>query len=161
MKKNKLHNIEESGFKVPDGYFDTLEDNIMSELKLKELTNSSGFKAPNNYFDTLEDVIINNISKETEPKVIQLFSKKRLIYFSGIAATILLLLTLNFNTKTEEELDYQTVENYILDENISSYEIASLLDENDLAEELFIENGIDEDVIEDYILNNLDVEDLY
>ncbi|WP_299556189.1 hypothetical protein [Seonamhaeicola sp.] len=164
MNKNKLDHIKESGFKVPKGYFDSLEDHIMSELKLKELTNStSGFKTPDTYFDALEDTILNKVSEERETKVIRLFSRKTMVYASGIAAAVLLLFGLLFfeSKPSFDDLDNETVENYILNENIDSYEIASLLNEEDLIEENFVEFTIDEDVVEDYIFDNLDVEDLY
>ncbi|WP_282135622.1 hypothetical protein [Seonamhaeicola maritimus] len=161
MKKNKLHNIKESGFNVPNGYFDSLEDNIMSELKLKEFSKNSGFKTPDNYFDALEDTILNKVSQNKETKVIKLFNRRTIVYASSIAAAVLLLFSLSIFSNQDEELDYETVENYILNENFDSYEIASLLDEEDLSEENFIEFNIEDEAVEDYIFDNLDVEDLY
>ena len=162
MNKNKLHNIKENGFKVPEGYFDSLEGNIMSELKLKEQVNTSGFSTPHNYFEALEDHILDQVSEEKDIKVIKLFSRKGIVYASAIAAAVLLLFNLSIFGKSEEwVIDNETVENYILDENIDSYEIASLLNEEDLLEDNFIEFNIEENTIENYILDNLNVEDLY
>ncbi|TWO31960.1 hypothetical protein E1J38_011305 [Seonamhaeicola sediminis] len=163
MKKNKLHNIKNSGFKAPNQYFDTLEDHIINELKLKERSHTSGFKAPDNYFDSLEETILNKVSRESKPKVFELFSNKTIVYASSIAAAVLLLISLSlFDSKISfDDLDNETVENYLLYENIDSYEIASFLNEEDLKEENFVEFNIDEEVVEDYIFDNLDVEDLY
>ncbi len=161
MKKNKLHNNIKSGFKTPEGYFDSLEEHIMSELKLKELSNSSGFKTPDNYFSNLEDTITSQVSKK-ETKVIKLFTKKRLIYISGIAAAILLLFNVSIFNKIEEwPTDFQTVETYILEEDINYYDIATLLDEDELIEDNFIDYTIKEETVEDYIIDNLNVDDLY
>ncbi|TYA92267.1 hypothetical protein [Seonamhaeicola marinus] len=159
MKKDKLHTIKESGFKAPKDYFDSLEDSVMNQIKLKSTASNSGFEVPDNYFENLEQEIISK-TRKTEPKVIKLFSKKNLVYVSSIAAAIVLLFTLNISN-TKEELDYKTVENYILDEEISSYDIASLLEEEDLTEDNFIEYTIEEETVEDYIIDNLSVEDLY
>ncbi|MDO5969715.1 hypothetical protein Q4Q35_07835 [Flavivirga aquimarina] len=162
MKQNKLHNIKETGFKVPDGYFNQLEDVILSDIKLKKMSSDSGFKLPKDYFDTLEDTIINKVSAKKSTKVIPLFKKRTLIYISSVAAAVLLLFNLSIFEKelTFDSLDIETVENYIIDENIGSYEIAALLPEEDLLEENFIEYNVETETVETYILNNLDIEDI-
>lgn len=164
MKNKNLHNIKTNGFRVPKDYFDSVENNIISDLKLKELNNNfSGFNLPTHYFDTLENNILNKISEEKTPKVIRLFTKKSIIYISGIAAAILLMFNLSiFDRKlTLDSFDSETVEDYILNENIESYEIAELLSEEDFLGDHFIEYNIDEQTVETYILDNLDIEDLY
>lgn len=162
MKKNRIHNINKTGFKTPKDYFNNLEDVILSEIKLHETFTESGFTAPKDYFDTLEERIINKVSKKETTKVIPLFSKRNIVYISSIAAAILLLFNLNiFNNEiTIDNIDTQTVENYILDENIGTYEIASVLTDDYLLEESFIEFKVDDDAIETYILNDLDIENL-
>ncbi|WP_248723902.1 hypothetical protein [Seonamhaeicola sp. ML3] len=160
MKKDKLHNLKDNGFKVPEGYFNGLEDQIISELKLKDITKEPGFKIPGTYFDTLEDTIVSK-TKHKETKVVKLFSKKVVLYASSIAAAILLLFNLSIFEKENIEPDYASLENYLLNEDISAYEIASFLEEEDLTEENFVEFNIDKDAVEDYIFENLDVEDLY
>ena len=162
MNKEKLHNIKENGFKVPEGYFDSLEDNIMSELKLKDQVNTSGYTTPDNYFEALEDSILDKVSEEKDTKVINIFSRRNIIYASAVAAAIVLLFNLSIFGESEEwDIDNETVENYILDEGITSYEIASLLDEEELTEEDFIDYTDEENYIEDYIIDDLNVEDLY
>ncbi|WP_303316022.1 hypothetical protein Q4Q34_13210 [Flavivirga abyssicola] len=163
MKQNKLHNIKGTGFKVPDDYFNTLEDVILSDIKLNKMSKDSGFKLPEDYFNNLEDTIIDKVSTKPPAKVIPLFRKKTIIYLSGIAAAILLLFNLSFPEEKPafDSLDFETVENYIMNENIGSYEIATLLSEKDLLEEHFIEyKEGDEDTIENYILDNLDIDDI-
>ncbi|NMH86692.1 hypothetical protein [Flavivirga algicola] len=162
MKQNKLHNIKKTGFKVPKDYFDTLEDALLSDIKLKEASNDSGFKLPEGYFDTLEDKVMEKVSTKPPVKVVPLFRKRSIIYISGIAAAALLLFNLSiFKSKpTFDSLDFETVENYILNENIGSYEIATLLPEEDLLEENFIEYKVEEESVKTYILDNLDIEDL-
>lgn len=162
MNKKNLHNIKKPGFNVPKDYFNNLEDVILSEAKLKETLSSSGFKTPKDYFETLEAVVMEKVTKEESSKVISLFSKKNLVYASSIAAAILLLFNLSiFQTDSGwSNLDTETVENYMINEDISFYEIAALLSDEDLKEENFIDYNFDKENIENYLLNNLEVEDL-
>jgi hypothetical protein len=162
MKKNNLHNIKKTGFKVPEDYFNTLEDTILSHIKLEELSVDSGFKTPENYFDTLENTIINKVSEKETSKVIPLFSKRNLVYISSIAAAILLLFNLSIFQKKSSwnTLDIQTVENYIIEGQMSSYEISSLLSDEELIEENFINYNFNDENIESYLLDNLDINDL-
>jgi len=162
MNKNNLHNIKKTGFKVPEDYFNNLEDIILSQQKMEELSDDSGFKTPENYFETLENRIIAKASKKETSKVISLFSKRNLVYASSIAAAILLLFNLSiFQSKLNwNTLDIQNVENYIIEEEMSSYEIASLLSDEELIEENFINYDFNDENIESFLLDNLDINDL-
>ena len=60
MKTNKLYHIKSTGFKIPNGYFDSLDKNIFSKLESEDVINNpkeKAFKTPKGYFDTLEDTI--------------------------------------------------------------------------------------------------------
>tara|TARA_R110002049_G_scaffold143647_2_gene305840 strand:- start:1650 stop:2147 length:498 start_codon:yes stop_codon:yes gene_type:complete len=162
MQTNKLHNIKETGFKVPKGYFDNLEDTVLRHIKLKELSSESGFKTPENYFDSLEDSILNKASEKESTKVISIFSRRNLIYASSIAAAVLLLFNLSVFEKniTFDSLDVDTAENYIMNEIVDSYEFATLFSEEALTEDNFIDYDFNEETIEAYIINNIDIEDL-
>ncbi|SFZ92529.1 hypothetical protein SAMN05428642_102779 [Flaviramulus basaltis] len=162
MQKNRIHNINKTGFKTPQDYFNNLEDAILSEIKLKESINNSGFKIPESYFDTFESRVMNQISDNETPKVISLFNKRTLVYVSSIAAAVLLLFNLSIFNKDLDwnKLDTETVENYMINEDISSYEIASLLSDEDLKEENFITYNLNEENVETYLLNNLDIDDI-
>ena len=162
MKKNKLHNIKETGFKVPKDYFNNLEDIVLSHNKLKKLSSHSGFKTPDSYFDTLEDAILSQVSEKENSKVISIFSRSNLIYTSGIAAAVLLLFNLSlFEKKTGwEGIEAETVEDFIINENIGSYEIAALLIDEELNEDTFTDVELSDEAIETYILENATVEDL-
>jgi len=164
MKLN-LNNLKKTGFKTPDNYFDAIEDNIMNAIKLENnlnLSKETGFKTPDNYFDAIEDVVINKIEIKKTPKVIPLFSKRNLLYASGIAAAVLLLFNLSIFEKevTWDSLDTLTVENYIIEEGIDSYELAALFTDDDFPDIDFIEQNITDKALENYLLNNLDIEEL-
>lgn len=162
MKTNKLHNVKETGFKVPKDYFDTLEYTVLNNIKLKEQPSESGFITPNNYFDTLEDAILSKISEKESPKVISIFSRRNIIYACSIAAAVLLLFNLSIFEKESgwEDIKAETVENYIINENIGSYEIASLLIDEELNENNFTDIEFSDEALENYFLDHTTVEDL-
>ena len=158
-----LKNIKNTGFKIPDNYFEGVEDTVLSQIRLKSIE-GSGFKVPNGYFESLEDTVISKISKNENTKVINLFTKRNLLYVSSIAATILLLLNISlFNKKSVsfETLETASVEQYIMNEYIDSYDMASLLTDEDIIEENFIQHNFSEENMENYILNNIDIEDYF
>lgn len=161
MKNKKLHHIKSTGFKTPDDYFESFDEKIFSKLNPESQLDSikeTGFKVPNNYFESLKNTNLG----ENETKVIQLFSKRNIIYVSSIAAAILLLFNLSiFESKpTFDNLDTETVENYFIDENISSYEIAALFTDTQIEEAIIIEYNFSEGNIEEYLLDNADIETL-
>lgn len=165
MKRKSLHNIKTTGFKTPKDYFDSLDEKLLKKINEDsglDKTILSGFKTPKNYFEGLEDVIVTKVSEKKNTKVISLFNRKNLIYASSIAAAVLCLISLSLLNSAPEfdDLETQTVENYIIDENISPYEIAALIDQEYLNETDFVNHNFDEAAIEDYLLEHTDVETL-
>lgn len=164
MKNERIHNIDTSGFNTPSDYFETLNDSILSKLKTNKLDSikETGFKVPSNYFESIDHTILENKITKKESKVIQLFNKKNLIYISSIAAAILLLFNLLVfdNKPSFANLDIETVENYIIDDNISTYEIAMILAGDESTENIIINYDVNEDNIEEFLLNNTDIDDL-
>ncbi|GAB1856543.1 hypothetical protein MHTCC0001_13780 [Flavobacteriaceae bacterium MHTCC 0001] len=163
MKNKSLKHIKSNGFTVPKDYFETFEKDFFEELHTKTIidTTSSGFTTPEGYFDALEDRIIKN--KHTEvPKVISIFNRKNLVYISGIAAAVLILFNISvFDEKFSiENLETASVENYILEEDITSYEVAALFNEELPKETDFINYNLDDENLEEYVLKNIDVENL-
>lgn len=73
MKKNKLHitapilceiSAKGTGFEIPQNYFDTVEENVILELRLQKnypKESPSAFKLPNNYFEEIEDIVLARI----------------------------------------------------------------------------------------------------
>ena len=163
--QTNLNNIKKTGFKTPNNYFDGVEDNIMNAIQQESsfnLSKETGFTTPNNYFETIEDAVINKLNKKDNSKVIKLFNRRNLIYVSSIAAAILLLFNLSIFDKevTFDSLDTQTVENYIISEGIDSYELAALLTEDEFSEVDFLEETIAAETLENYLLDNLELEEL-
>ncbi len=164
MKQN-LNNIKKTGFKTPENYFDSLEDQIMNTIKTNHTLGNiedTGFKIPNEYIDNVEDAVFSKLRLEEKTKVVSLFSKRNLMYVSGLAATMLIFFSIfmNSNEETIETIDIELVENYIIDEDIDSYEIAALLTNEDLSEDFLVESNIMDESLETYILENISIEDL-
>lgn len=93
------------GFKVPEGYFDELDQEILYRVKQEQEA------VPSNYFETLEDKIMQRIHEEVKPK-----AKKpvlRYIRMSAAVAAVLLVFLLVYNpfNKTTK-LNYADVEAY-------------------------------------------------
>ncbi|SFC11641.1 hypothetical protein SAMN04487907_102299 [Zunongwangia mangrovi] len=128
MKEEKIPYHGASGFKVPSGYFDNLEDNLFDkvfneEKQLEEtaLPAKAGFKVPNNYFDGLDDVLVKKVeTKKTEhqPKVIKGDFKKTLFYAAAVAAIFIGLYTTIFTlgnkqTASWDDVELSAIESYI------------------------------------------------
>jgi len=165
QNNDNLNKIKSTGFKIPDDYFESFEESILSKLngesKLSAVK-TSGFKKPDNYFITLEESIVQKLSQKKETKIIKLNSKRTLLYVSGIAAAILLLFNLSIfdNKPSFDDLETETVENYIFDENINSYDIAALLSDEQIEKIIIKDHSLNEDNIEEYLLDNADIEAL-
>ncbi len=87
-----------------------------------------------------------------------------MVYASSIAASILLLFSLSV-LKTDQNnfdsLDTQTVENYIIEENvITPYDLATLMGEEELFESGLASTNFDESHIETFLVEHLDLEEL-
>jgi hypothetical protein len=164
MKEKKLDIINTSGFKVPKDYFSQVEEHILSEVHLKNTLDTSGFDVPDSYFETLEHNIFQKLEEEHHVKVINLFSWKKAIYTSAaIAACLVLMFTVSYNTSEEltfDSLETASIENYLEQEDYTSYELASLLTDDELDINNFTDIEISEDSLEDYLLDQSDIEDL-
>lgn len=144
MKKNKLHSVaptlntisKKSGFTVPVNFFDTVEDQVFSKIKEKELKtkfNKNTFKTPSNYFDTVEDLVLAKLKIEaienqehatlpdnyfdtiedavlsklkTPKKIFTLKTVSKFITPIAIAASLLLIFMLN---STDETVTFESL----------------------------------------------------
>ena len=66
MKKKKLKHIKstKNSFKVPQGYFETIEDAVFAKLAAEKLPKKEGFLVPDTYFETIEDGVLKKIQEE-------------------------------------------------------------------------------------------------
>lgn len=164
MKNNKLNNIKSTGFKIPENYFDSFEDNLLKRLEEKEPLASiktSGYTVPKDYFNTVETAIFNKLNTKEKP-VISLKSRNTFYYFAGIAASFVLLFSLVFNNNksiTIDTLETSNIEGYLFQEDYTNDELATLFINNDISETDFINITITDETLDQY-LETIDTEDL-
>lgn len=157
------HNIHDknSGFKVPEDYFSSLENSLVNKIKSKSFTEKSGFKTPDDYFTNFD---IKTPSKEKSAKVIQLrdWSKwvvaASIVAFAVIGALYIDKISPNQNIQFSD-LDNDMIERY-LDNHLETPE--EFIDyDNTSVENLVNENIIkldDQEIIE-YLNNKFEDQD--
>lgn len=160
MDNNKEHNKElnipkNSGFEVPKGYFDSVEDNFSTRLKEESLPQDSGFTVPKDYFDSLEDSLMEKLS-EKETKVIPL--RTRVLRFASIAAVFVFIFISIWNKPdTTEDLSSEEIAAWIdmNIEDIYANDIFEELDENvEFTEVDLLESSIENNSIDSYFDQN-------
>ena len=165
MNKKKL-NIKNTGFKVPENYFETFEDSVLHNIKLNSQLNdlkNTGFKVPENYFESFDENVFKNLNTNKSSKVVNLFNRKKASYITGIAASIILVFNLFFNNKQEvtfSDIETANIEAYLTNQNLSSYQLGTILEEESLVIDNFIDNKINKESLEDYLLENTTLEEL-
>lgn len=162
MKNNTLHNNQDAGFKVPENYFSNIEEQIMGSINLKSKITESGFKTPESYFKNLEQEITQKLSsKNQEPKVVTLFSKRTLLAVSGIAASLLLIITLTFKTSgaiSFSEINDDLLSDYIINQT-SENELTAMFSTDELSQIQFTDYSFSDETL-DSMLETIDLEDL-
>jgi hypothetical protein len=153
------------GLNVPEGYFDNFEDRMMLRLLEESLPASNGFKVPEGYFDSVEKSVLNKLSEHNEPKVVSLFSRRNLLYATGIAASLALIVSLWGGAGEDvslKDLSVNEVEAFINNGgvDIDSYDVLALLDEEELSEITIPTEEISEENLEEYLLDNFDANSL-
>lgn len=133
----------------------------MNDFKLDiEPKIETGFKIPEGYFDDFSKKIVSNITKE-EPKVISIFAQKKTWVIAVAAVFVIgfsIPIVNQFQTSSSE-LDKATLENYLVDQtSISEDEFAALLDESDIQKMKF-DSKIEDKAIEDLLSTNSDLEE--
>lgn len=157
MTKKKLHNIK-SGFKTPDNYFNQFEDNLLSEIRLKEQVSKTGFEVPDGYLDMFK-VEINEPVPQS--KVISLFSRKTIWYAASVAAVAILLINIPSFKTTDNfvAIDTESIESYMLDTDYDAYELGDLIIDPSAFEDAILEESITDASLEDYFYDNVELED--
>lgn len=161
---DKLKHIKQSGFKVPDDYFNNLEDAVFTKINTKsaiDAIDKPGFTVPKNYFSTIENKVTDTLKKD-DVKVISIVNRRNLFYLTGIAAALVLMFSIfkPDNEFTFDSIDTELVDSYIETQHINATDLAMLWDETEINDISFDEfEYLDADV-ENYILNNSHIEDL-
>ena len=163
MKKTRIEDIKETGFRTPENYFEDFESSLLGELKLKEKVNSTGFNVPEGYFESIEESILSTVKEKNQAKVIKLISWKKIALATTIAASLILMFNVIYNKKesiTLDSIETASIENYILNEDIETTEMASLFSNIDLSDFSTIDVNFNSESLEDYVYDNLEIEDV-
>lgn len=120
----------------------------------------TGFKVPEDYFDTLSDKINTRLTLTKEPKIISFYKHQKKTIFT-VAAILVLALSVPFfmSSPTKvSDLDQTVIENYITyNTKITTYELAEYLDAEDI-EKLKVDFNIQDDELEESLLRSIDLE---
>ncbi len=171
MKTNRSKYPENSGFKLPENYFESLEERIMHRLEAEDMidlpSKNPGFKVPEGYFDSLEERVIGRTFEKSAPRVIRLFKKEYLFYAAAVAALFILMLGNFFKSDSQQtigwdDIEISAMENYIdegyemgfIDLNSAEYseylfEGGKLVDDSDF-------KNVNSEAVFDYLEENLD-----
>lgn len=120
---------------------------------------SPGFKVPEGYFDSLSEKINGQLSRE-KPKVIPLYQKRKAWIYAAAAILVMALSLPVYNsiTANSNEPDEATLENYLANQsNISEDVLVDLLEKEDI-EKLEIDYNLGDKAIEDALLHNANLE---
>lgn len=120
---------QKNPFKIPERYFDELEDQICNSEDL--ISKLNPFSSPEEYFENLDSSVLKTIkiSNSSNKKK----SKNLILQFTSLAAAILLIASI-FQISTTEKIKKDQalndfIENYYL-EDFDSYEMLTMMEEN-------------------------------
>ena len=131
----------------------------MNDFKINSGSNiDSGFKIPEDYFENLSEKVLMKIN-HPEPKVISIFYRKKVWISSVAAVLVIsfsITLYTKITVKSNEEK--LTLENYISNQSeISQYDLVALLDTKDI-EKIKIDLKLDDKKIEEILCNSSEIE---
>ena len=150
-----------TGFSVPTDYFNTADDRLSSFLIEKELPEETGFSIPENYFQNVEKSILKKTGFKKEVKIISLKSKFLKYIPLAAAASVALLLSINyFIFPSTSEINFDTlertdIENWIVENSneLSDKDFVAILHSEISNENDFALTDLQSDAIEEYMIN--------
>ena len=152
----RLSNLpRNSGFKVPKGYFDTLEDACSSKLSESLFPEYSGFETPNAYFDTLENTLLSKVKSSENRRVIRL--RRQILNAAGVAAIFavvlsILLISIRRNEEPSPDDIIAWMQEHIGD--IDTIDIVSFFDYNSTPDDLLFDSSLENNALEQYLDEN-------
>jgi short subunit fatty acids transporter len=121
-----------------------------------------GFKTPDHYFENFSIKMMEQLPA-SEPKVISIFQKRKLLIMLSTAAVLILALLIPILSPTEsntKELDTVAIENYITyQSNVNQYDLINGLETEDI-EEINSSIVLEDETIEDHLSTNSNLENL-
>ncbi len=120
----------------------------------------TGFKVPDAYFDDLQNKVEQRL-QENETPTISLFAKGKTWLFAAAAVFILALSIplLNIMHTSSTDIDKDTLEMYLSNQtNLSNDDIVELLNEEDI-QKIKIDLKIEDQELEDILTTNCNIEE--
>ncbi len=155
---------KKNNFKTPPGYFENLSDRILQKLDEEDsqgLPKKEGFTVPKGYFEKVDKNILDKALKPETP-VIRL-KRIRPFLYAAAAVAVLFVLVIGLNRNSGERLTFDDlaqaeITSYIesRDLELSSYEIAEVIPVGQLEINDFVDTGVDEGQILDYLEDSID-----
>jgi hypothetical protein len=134
----------------------------MKPFKLKnEPKIESGFKIPDHYFENFTSQIVEKMP-ENKIKVISNFRKRSYVYFVVAAILIVAILIpgVTNRSKNSSEIDAVALENYITyQSNVNQYDLINNLEKEDI-KNIKVNIAIEDKSIEDILSLNSNLENL-
>ncbi len=123
----------------------------------------TGFKVPDHYFDTFSAKMMQQV-KQNEPPVISIFQRKKTLIFSAVAAVLVLALMVPLvvqqQNNKENELETAALENYITYQtNVNQYDLINGLNYEEI-ENMKTPIALEDDAIEEHFSTNTNLENL-
>ena len=121
----------------------------------------SGFKIPDDYFDDFSIKMMDQLST-SEPKVISIFQKRKNLFLMVAAVLLLALMIpfINNSNTNKQEIDTAILENYITyQSNVNQYDLINVLETEDISK-IKISMAIEDKAIEDVLSVNSNLENL-
>lgn len=165
MKENRLpYHLNDSGFKVPKGYFEQLEDHVMDSVaaQMKGQQPQKAFKVPDHYFEGLEDKLMERLENEgRETKVRKLHLKDAFYYAAGVAAVFVAIVTTFFfdrpNQEGMETVDMLTLEGYLHEAwNSPATDIHEMIHQEEYGYAPAEESSFDQEALLQYLNENIE-----
>ena len=132
----------------------------MKEFKLdNEPKITSGFKIPNGYFENLENSVLSKITEKETP-VFSLFAERNwIIAVAAVFVIALSIPIVNQLNTSKNAIDEVQLENYLAEQStVSEDDIVELLDEQKI-QQIKIELNVDSNELEEALLTNSNLED--
>jgi len=131
----------------------------MNDFKINNNSKiDSGFKIPEDYFENFSEKVLMKINT-SEPKVISIFHKRKTWISTVAAVLIISLsITLYTKIAVKSIEEKLTLENYITNQSeISQYDLVTLLDTKDI-DKIKIDLKLDDTKIEEVLTNSSEIE---
>lgn len=154
---------DENQFSVPENYFDSVEDTVLSKIIEEQLPGELTYNVPEDYFDTVEASLFSKLDlPKKKGKVISLKNRLLKVIPTAAAACILLFVGLNYFSVSKsnglDSISNDEIETWI-DENYNEYSTTHSIEfvDADFTESNILEDDSslnDDDILE--YLNSID-----